>query len=68
VACLGDNSFFGCDFLETYYKENTQMTYGEWHKQMMEQIQMDKLMDLLEKQNQLLTEIKQGSEEESTNS
>ena len=44
------------------------MTYGEWHKQMMQQIQMDKLMDLLEKQNQLLTEIKQGSEEESTNS
>lgn len=44
------------------------MTYGEWHKQMMQQIQMDKLMDLLEKQNQLLTEIKQGSEEEPTNS
>jgi len=34
------------------------MTYGEWHKQMMEQIQMDKLFELLEKQHQLLNEIK----------
>lgn len=44
------------------------MTYGEWHKQMMQQIQMDKLLILLEKQNQLLNEIKNGSEEETEES
>lgn len=40
------------------------MTYGEWRKQMMEQIQMDKLFELLEKQHQLLNEIKQGNQEQ----
>lgn len=44
------------------------MTYGEWHKQMMQQIQMDKLLILLEKQNQLLNEIKNGNEEETEES
>lgn len=40
------------------------MTYGEWHKQMMEQIQMDRLLNLLERQNQLLTDIRDGVEED----
>ena len=57
MAWLGGGSCFDGDILETLGKENHQMTYGEWHKRMMEQIQMDNLLELLEKQNQLIGEI-----------
>jgi chemotaxis regulatin CheY-phosphate phosphatase CheZ len=58
MAFLGHFFFINHDIVDSIHKETNQMTYGEWHKQMMEQIQMDKLFELLEKQHQLLNEIK----------
>lgn len=64
MACVGVDSLIDGDFVDCIRKETTQMTYGEWHKQMMDQIQMDKLLELLERQNQLLNDIKHGNQEQ----